>query len=264
MVPMGPERWGPPLRGVGDPPQLPRRRPAARSPTSASRPTCAPPSGSATCRWRSTRSRAGRSRPSWPTASPRAACSSSATRRTAIRRPAAWASRAASRTCTTSPGSSRPSSTGTPARSCSTPTSPSAAPPSSATRSARSRTPSTTSGSSTSRSGVSHESTEEQNLASLRRLWSGKPEDAEHRSAVLARDPLAVDGVQRAQRRVRLHLRVRRDRSRRQPGAREPRRGPDLPALHPARRAAAARVDRRRGRRPAPDQGPRRARAASC
>jgi 2,4-dichlorophenol 6-monooxygenase len=33
--------------------------------------------------------------------------------------------------------------------------------------------------------GVSHEHTEEQNLANLRRLWSGKPQDAEHRSAVL-------------------------------------------------------------------------------
>ncbi len=33
--------------------------------------------------------------------------------------------------------------------------------------------------------GVSHENTEEQNLACLRRIWSGKPEDAEHRSAVL-------------------------------------------------------------------------------
>lgn len=33
--------------------------------------------------------------------------------------------------------------------------------------------------------GVSHEHAEEQNLANLRRLWSGKPQDAEHRSAVL-------------------------------------------------------------------------------
>jgi 2,4-dichlorophenol 6-monooxygenase len=33
--------------------------------------------------------------------------------------------------------------------------------------------------------GVSHEQTEEQNLAALRRLWSGAPEDAAHRSAVL-------------------------------------------------------------------------------
>jgi 2,4-dichlorophenol 6-monooxygenase len=32
---------------------------------------------------------------------------------------------------------------------------------------------------------VSHENTEEQNLASLRRLWSGAPEDAEFRSAVM-------------------------------------------------------------------------------
>jgi len=33
--------------------------------------------------------------------------------------------------------------------------------------------------------GVSHENTEEQNLAVLRRLWSGSPDDAEHRSTVL-------------------------------------------------------------------------------
>jgi 2,4-dichlorophenol 6-monooxygenase len=33
--------------------------------------------------------------------------------------------------------------------------------------------------------GVSHEQTEEQNLASLRRFWSQEPEDAEHRSAAL-------------------------------------------------------------------------------
>jgi 2,4-dichlorophenol 6-monooxygenase len=33
--------------------------------------------------------------------------------------------------------------------------------------------------------GVSHENSEEQNLANLRRLWSGQPQDAEQRSAVL-------------------------------------------------------------------------------
>lgn len=33
--------------------------------------------------------------------------------------------------------------------------------------------------------GVSHENTEEQNLANLRRLWSGAPEDAEFRAAVM-------------------------------------------------------------------------------
>ncbi len=33
--------------------------------------------------------------------------------------------------------------------------------------------------------GVSHENGKEQNLANLRRLWSGRPQDAEHRSAVL-------------------------------------------------------------------------------
>ena len=33
--------------------------------------------------------------------------------------------------------------------------------------------------------GVSHEQSEQENLASLRRLWSGRPEDAQHRSEVL-------------------------------------------------------------------------------
>jgi 2,4-dichlorophenol 6-monooxygenase len=33
--------------------------------------------------------------------------------------------------------------------------------------------------------GVTHENSEEQNLQALRRLWSGEPEDAEHRAAVL-------------------------------------------------------------------------------
>jgi 2,4-dichlorophenol 6-monooxygenase len=33
--------------------------------------------------------------------------------------------------------------------------------------------------------GVSYENTDEQNLANLRRLWSGKPEDAEHRKTAL-------------------------------------------------------------------------------
>ena len=33
--------------------------------------------------------------------------------------------------------------------------------------------------------GVSHEQTEEENLAALRRVWSERPEDAEHRAAVL-------------------------------------------------------------------------------
>ncbi|HMD56952.1 MAG TPA: FAD-dependent monooxygenase [Solirubrobacteraceae bacterium] len=33
--------------------------------------------------------------------------------------------------------------------------------------------------------GVSHENSEEENLASLRRMWNGRAEDAEHRSAIL-------------------------------------------------------------------------------
>ena len=259
--PDGPGALGPALRGVGHPPQLPGRRPAravrragrgrrarrARHP----RPADGDPQDHALVG----RGRHGRALLRGPRLPRRR-------RRPpppADRRPGPDA--APSRTSTTSPGSSPPSSPATRARSCSTPTSPSAAARWSATRSARSRTRSTTSRSSTPPIGVSHENTEEQNLASLRRMWSGSPEDAEHRSRRPAGDPLAVDGVRRAQRRVRLHLRVRRDRPRRQPGAGEPRRDPRLPAVHPARRAAPARVDRRRGRRPPADQGPRRARA---
>ena len=33
--------------------------------------------------------------------------------------------------------------------------------------------------------GISHESTPEQNMALLRRMWSGRPEDAGHRASVL-------------------------------------------------------------------------------
>ena len=119
-------------------------------------------------------------------------------------------------------------------RSCSTPTSPSAAPSTSATPSARSRTPSTTSRSATPL-GVSHENTQEENWRNLRRMWSGDPEDAEHRSEVLRVIRDAVDGVRRAERRVRLHLRVGGGRSRRQPRAR-------------VARTTSASTSRRRGR----------------
>ena len=61
---------------------------------------------------------------------------------------------------------------------------PSAAPPTSRTRSARWRTRSTIS-TIAAASGVSPEQAEEQNLAALRRIWSGRPEDAEHRSTLL-------------------------------------------------------------------------------
>ena len=57
-------------------------------------------------------------------------------------------------------------------------------------------------------------------MALLRRLWSGRPEDAELRARRDAHDPRAVDGVLRAQRRVRVRVRLRRRRARRQPGPR--------------------------------------------
>jgi 2,4-dichlorophenol 6-monooxygenase len=80
--------------------------------------------------------------------------------------------------------------------------------------------------------GVSRENTPEQNMEQLRRMWSGRPEDAAHRSAVL-RAMRAVDGVQRAQRRIRLQLPIRGRRARRQRRARSGRRHPRVSAVHP-------------------------------
>ena len=57
MVPMGPERWEPSRRSGSFTSTTPS---IARSPTRRSKPTLAGHSGSAICRWRSTRSRAGR------------------------------------------------------------------------------------------------------------------------------------------------------------------------------------------------------------
>ena len=67
---------------------------------------------------------------------------------------------------------------------------------------------------------------------------AGAPEDAEHRGKRAADDADAVDGVQRAERRVRLPLRVRRGRPRRQPGARtrSTRSASTSPPRAPARR----------------------------
>ena len=69
--------------------------------------------------------------------------------------------------------------------SCWRPTSPSAAAPWSATHSARSRTRSTTSRSSTPRSASRTRTPRRRTSPDLRRIWSGSPDDAEHRSAVL-------------------------------------------------------------------------------
>ena len=107
--------------------------------------------------------------------------------------------------------------------------------------------------------GLSHENTPEQNMAQLRRMWSGR---AGGRRAPLGRaagDARAVDGVQRAQRRIRLLLPVRRRGARRLRRARAGRRDPRLPAVHPPGFPAAARLGRGRGRPPPPGQGPRRA-----
>ncbi len=54
--------------------------------------------------------------------------------------------------------------------------------------------------------GLSHENSEEQNIAVLRRLLSPTPQDAAHRSRGAAGDARPVDGVLRAQRRARLQL----------------------------------------------------------
>ena len=105
--------------------------------------------------------------------------------------------------------------------------------------------------------GVSPENSAEESWESLRRVWSGEPGDADLRATVLRRHSPAVDGVQRAQRRVRVRSRVRRDRRGRDAGAREPRRRPHLHPLDPTRLAAAPCLDRERRRRAPPDQGPR-------
>ena len=167
----------------------------------------------------------------------------------------------ASRTCTTSPGSSPPSCAGDASPALLDTYEPERRSRWSATRSARSRTPSTTSAivdlRSASRTSRRRRRTCASAAAHLERAARGRR--APRGGA--ARDPAAVDGVQRAQRRVRLHVRVRGDRPRRQPRRpSNPDEIRDLPAVDPAGRAAPPRVDRRRGRRPPADQGPRRAR----
>ena len=109
--------------------------------------------------------------------------------------------------------------------------------------------------------GVSPANGPEANMAALRRMWTGAPEDRGHRSAVLRADARAVDGVLRAQRGVRVHLRLGGGRARRQPRPRGARRHPGLRAVDPPGVALAACLDRRRGRAPPGPARPRGARA---
>ena len=81
------------------------------------------------------------------------------------------------------------------------------------------------------------------------------------RSNVLPHDARPVDGVLRAERRVRLRLRLRGRRARRHARRRSRSTTSASTSRRPAGRAPAARLDRRRGRQPPPDQGPRRSRA---
>ena len=76
-----------------------------------------------------------------------------------------------------------------------------------------------------------------------------------------ARDARAVDGVRRAQRGVRVHLRLGGGRARRQPCPRVARRHPGLRAVDPPGVALAACLDRRRGRASPGPARPRGARA---
>ena len=86
--------------------------------------------------------------------------------------------------CTTCAGSSRRSSPGTPGPSCSASYEPERR-PSLEVNAQRSLENAVNQFTIVGSTGVSHESTEEQNLAALRRVWSSAPEDAEHRAAVL-------------------------------------------------------------------------------
>jgi len=104
--------------------------------------------------------------------------------------------------------------------------------------------------------GISHENTPGQNMEQLRRMWSGRPEDAAHRAGVLR--------AMRAQSMEFSELNVEYGSSYRSaavvpdgtvapaPGRRRPR----VPAVHPARCPAAPRLDRGRGRQPPAGQGP--------
>ncbi len=108
--------------------------------------------------------------------------------------------------------------------------------------------------------GLSHEHTPEQNMAQLRRMWSGRPGDAAHRSAVLR--AIRAQSMEFGELNVEYGYCYQSaaavpDGSRHR--ARAGRRHPRVSAVHPPGCPAAARLDRRRGRPPPPGQGPRRA-----
>ena len=97
---------------------------------------------------------------------------------------------------------------------------------------------------------VSPENTTEQNWASLKRLWSGRPEDAEHRAEVLRM--MRAQSMEFCEHNVEYgytydSAAIVDDGSQR---ARAGRGDPRLRALDPPRLAAAPRLDRRRGSKP--------------
>ena len=92
--------------------------------------------------------------------------------------------------------------------------------------------------------GVSRRTPPEENMEQLRRMWSGRPEDADASFDRAAGDARAVDGVLGAERRVRLQLRVGRGRPRRHACTGAGRRHPRVSAVDPARRTPASCVDR--------------------
>ncbi len=184
MVPMGPERWGPDSEEWVIHLNYPVDDPRAQSDDAGrGRRPPGPRHRRASARDPQDHALVGRRRDGVHLQR-RATCSSSATPRTGTRPPAASASRARSRTCTTCAGSSPLSSRATqlpellasyePERRSSLEVN--------AQRSLENAVNQFTIVASI---GVSHENTEEQNLAALRRLWSPAPEDAEHRAAVL-------------------------------------------------------------------------------
>ena len=85
------------------------------------------------------------------------------------------------------------------------------------------------------RLGVSPENPPEENMEQLRRVWSGRPEDAEHRSTVLRGMRAQSMEFSRAERRVRLQLRVGRGRARRHARPDAGRRHPRVSSRRPAR-----------------------------
>ena len=107
--------------------------------------------------------------------------------------------------------------------------------------------------------GLSHQNTPGQNMAQLRRMWSGRPGDAGYRSAVLR--TMRAQSMEFGELNVEVGylLRIRGGRAGWQCRARAGRRDPRVSAVHPPGNSPAARLGRGRGRQPPPGQGPRRA-----